>query len=54
MRETFITDNKSQGGDTSKISPKKMEKVAEKKDKGKKPIEKTKAQVKHGIEAMTT
>ena len=24
------------------------------KDKGKKPIEKTKAQVKHGIEAMTT
>ena len=43
MRETFITDNKSQGGDTSKISPKKLEKVAEKKDKGKKPIEKTKA-----------
>ena len=54
MRETFITDNKSQGGDTSKISPKKMEQAPAKKDKGKKPIEKTKAQVKHGIEAMTT
>ena len=54
MRETFITDSKSQGGDTSKVSPKKSEQTLAKKDKGKKTIEKSKAQIKHGIEAMTT